>query len=150
MHYLLGMEMRHQHQGRTDMTTTYRIYSWNSGHDFGSWPGENELGAYNEMLREAGYESVDDVPSDIRVEAGVDCQCGAVYGEQCQDFASEDTGKWVDYLERSYRASALAANCDLRHNDGWSRLRVAPECAERILADEGDFAQSVDVYEEED
>jgi hypothetical protein len=121
-----------------------------SGQDLGTWPGGTELEACNAMRREVGAEPLDAVPDELTVDAGVDCECGAVYEEMCQGFASEYTGKWIDYLMRGHRASAIAANCDLRHNDGWLRLRVAPDCAERILADEGEFARSVEVYEEED
>lgn len=84
--------------------------------------------------------------SDVRVTvADIHCDCGEITGEPCQWTGPRSDTVLVEYMPEHLRASHKAArNRGTYPANGAIRVRCERSCAERIVADDGEWAEIVD------
>lgn len=89
-------------------------------------------------LDEAGSEDVKVRPTKVR------CACGEVTGVLCESVLPRSESVILEWMPPQHRESHKAAGNSGRHpHNGASHLRVDPDCAARIIAEDGEWASIV-------
>lgn len=84
-------------------------------------------------------------PSILLCDACTTCDCGEVYGEQCEWSGLRSETVVVEVMPEQHHASHAAAGGAGTHpHDGSIRIRVSSECADRLLETDGDWASIIE------
>lgn len=101
------------------------------------WTQTEQGGSWSTSF-EAEEVEAEEVEAEDDAEAGATpCECGEATGVQCEWTGPEDETIVVEWMPHHLRASHEAAgNWGVYPLNGAIRLRVHPECADRIMSDE--------------